>query len=198
MKKLFIVCIATIVCVTVCIAVKNDLNAVGCTWYVSISDEIYDFGSWDVGTTATGKTFTVSITNNGMCSSESGFSVSLTGDDADQYAINSNTCPSTIPDYGTSCSATVTFSPTAIGTLNDAEFQAGFESLYDKVALTGTGTEVISDSGSGNNDSDGCNATASTGVGYGKTSFTPSALGLIAFMGLVLGAATVRRRIRRK
>jgi len=184
------------------------LNAVGCTWFVSISDTTYDFGSWEVGTTATGKTFTISVTNNNAsCSSRSGFSVNLTGGDAGQYAVSSNTCPGTIPEEGASCAATVTFSPTTAGTYTDAAFQAGWSTNpYDTVALSGTGTASSTGGDSAavlllaslnKNDSDGCNATASTGVA-GKGGFGPSALGFFALMGLVMGTVAVRRRIRRE
>ncbi|MBN2158169.1 MAG: choice-of-anchor D domain-containing protein [Spirochaetes bacterium] len=205
MKKLLIVSIASIVCAIVCVTVKTDLNAVACSLYASFSPTTYDFGSVPVGDTSGETTVTITIGDNGACGGGetwTGFNLSLTGANADQFDLISDTCPSTVSS-GSTCTATLAFSPTASGNYTDAALQV--DSSSDSMDLSGTGTEAGAESGSSaillsllnNDDSDGCNATASTGAA-GRRGFGPAALGLVALMGLVLGTAAVRRRMRKR
>jgi hypothetical protein len=96
-----------------------------------------NFGNQSSGTTSSGQTITFSSTNSGNLSISS---VALaTGT---QFSIASNTCGS-ILNSGSSCSITVTFSPTSMGpqtdTLQIADNTAGVSSPQ-LVPLAGIGT----------------------------------------------------------
>jgi len=95
-----------------------------------------DFGSIDVGASSTAQTLTLSNAGNAALAISG---VALSGANADTFAIASNGCGTSLA-AGSSCTLTVTFSPTAAGaaaaTLTVADDAA---SGTQTASLTGTG-----------------------------------------------------------
>lgn len=210
MKKLIVMSIATIICAITCVVAGTRLHAIPCSINVTLSGDSYDFGSVDVG--AAPANYDVTVTNAGTCSIMD-IDLTLTGTDPSQFQVTHN-CPAIFPASGT-CQGTISFTPAAAGSFSAILSVVEALSTYDTMTLTGTGTTPATDDGDlpdeiifgGNaallipfldkDDSDGCSATASTG-GAGRSSSGATLLGLAALMGLVLGTAAVRRRMRKR
>jgi hypothetical protein len=209
MKKIFMIGLVTVICAIVCIAVEQKVNAVVCAGYSITIDPSgpLDFGSQPVLTTSVEQP--VLVTNSSSCTADlTDFTIEIQGTYAKDFKIVSDDCGDTLA-WNASCTANVVFSPKAIGvfdtgtTFTATGAYAVGSTVSTNLELAGTGTEpepgtvaMLTQLGSKDN-SDGCNATASTGVA-GKRSSGPAALGLVALMGLVLGAVTVRRRMRKR
>ncbi|MBP7736551.1 MAG: choice-of-anchor D domain-containing protein [Spirochaetes bacterium] len=167
-------------------------------------DGTVDFGSVPVNSKSDGQTFT--ITNKTNVAGSPGAVTILSISVGSGFVIKSTTCGTSLANPGDSCTADVVFAPSA-----ESNYSESFTVQTDRgtwfATITGTGTTPESNTGNtgaalllsalSKDDSDGCAANAATG-GTGKKFFGPSALGLIALMGLVLGTAKVRRRMKRK
>lgn len=95
-----------------------------------------NFGGVTVGTTSTAQTTT--LTNSGI-TTLSITSLSIVGTNATDYALTNN-CGSTLAP-GASCSASITFTPSASGTRSAVlTFADSAQNSPQNVALTGTGT----------------------------------------------------------
>jgi parallel beta-helix repeat protein len=96
-----------------------------------------------VGTAAATQTFTLTNTGNEVLSlSGSGLGISITGTNASSYS-QTNTCGTSVAS-GASCVITVTFNPTADGTLNATVSIADNASgSPQSVTLSGTGTTLV-------------------------------------------------------
>jgi sugar lactone lactonase YvrE len=96
-----------------------------------------DFGSEDIGSTSSGKAFT--LTNAGTASLPI-TSISITGANIYSFALSNNTCKSPLA-AGASCTITISFAPTATGSASATL------TVIDSVgtqtsALTGTGVSA--------------------------------------------------------
>lgn len=100
----------------------------------SLSPSTLDFGSQTTQTTSAGKT--VTLTNTGS-SAMTISGVAVTGSNAGDFA-QTNTCPGTLA-AGASCTATVTFAPTALGSRAASLSITDDASGTHAVALSGTG-----------------------------------------------------------
>jgi len=157
-----------------------------------------DFGSVPVNSQSDDKKFT--ITNRTDLTAPAGAVTILSISVGSGFVIKSTTCGTSLANPGDSCAVNVVFVPSAESNYSD-NFTVETDRGTCSETITGTGTPSIGAalllSMLNKDDSDGCAANASTG-GTGKKFFGPSALGLIALMGLVLGTAKVRRRMKRK
>ncbi|MBN2158168.1 MAG: choice-of-anchor D domain-containing protein [Spirochaetes bacterium] len=159
----------------------------------------YDFGNVTLGSSDT-TSFT--ITKDMWCSTST-ITLSIDGADAGNFSIDSHTCTGDIDPSG-SCTANIVFSPDSERAFAASLF-ADCTDIMSPVSanLAGTGVTGGSDTlallmlSQNQDDSSGCDATAATGAA-GKRSLGPAALGLVALMGLVLGTAAVRRRMRKR
>lgn len=169
-----------------------------CFTTLTMTPATLNFAPREVGTTSAPQT--VTLTNTGGCTIYD-LATAFGGPGADDYLGNSDTCDATLaPDE--SCTVDIQFNPQAVRDYT-ATFEISSSSISSPVitALTvnadNTGTIALLLSLANGDDESGCNADASTGVA-GKKSFGSAALGLVALMGLVLGTAAVRRRMRKR
>lgn len=158
-----------------------------------------DFGSVPINFKSGKQTFTITNNTDAPGSAVTILSISV----GSGFEIKSTTtCDSGtgLANPGDSCTVDVVFAPSAESYYSEIFTVETNLGTWSRI-ITGTGTSPIGSaillSELGKDDSDGCAANASTG-GTGKKFFGPSALGLIALMGLVLGTAKVRRRMKRK
>jgi hypothetical protein len=169
-----------------------------CGYTLSFDNTIIDYLDTIIGNKSA--TTTLKITNTG-CGTYNNLSISLTGESG-EFIIESNTCTGSLSSAA-SCQVVLSFMPSTAGnhsalltlTTNEATFT-------NKVSLSGTGiavdnTALLVAAAASRDKSSGCNATASTGAAGGK-SFGPAALGLVAVMGLLLGAVAIRRGTRKR
>ena len=98
-----------------------------------------DYGPVLVGASTTDQT--VTITNEGQQTSGT-LSTSLGGTDPGDFAIDSSTCTGTLAG-GKSCSVTVHFSPTALGSRSATLSISAFPGDPRSVALSGTGVTAL-------------------------------------------------------
>jgi hypothetical protein len=103
---------------------------------LGISPSTKDFGSVPVGQTSNPVTFTATS----LASCPVVFQTMLSGPDALQFSILSNTCDTPVPTFGT-CSASVDFSPSANGTSSAALVFTSAAST-GAASLLGTGTSL--------------------------------------------------------
>jgi hypothetical protein len=208
MKKILLIGFAAVICAIACIMAELNLNAEACTYSITIDPSFpLNFGLQPVLTTSAEQP--VQVTNSSSCTADlTGVTIEIQGTYAKYFKIVSDDCSDTLAQ-GATCTAQVVFSPKAVDifdtgtTFTATGTYAVGSTVSTNLDLFGTGTApepgtvaVLSQLGSKDN-SDGCNATASTGAA-GKTSAGPAALGFIALMGLVLGTAAVRRRMRKR
>ncbi len=203
MKKLLAFAFTAVICMIACFILKTDSSAAPCSNSIEITPALYNFGPQPMLSSSAPQPFV--ITNTSSCPGDlTGLFVGKTGSHSKHFKIVSNDCGTTLAP-GATCTVAVAFSPKAIGVFSDAGLwvAAATPAIDDTAELSGEGTEaepgtvlMLTQLGS-KGDSDGCNASASTGVA-GRTSSGPAALGLIALMGLVLGAVTIRRRMRKR
>jgi hypothetical protein len=201
MKKIVVICLLLAAVAVVGTQIPAH-SGVPCTYSVSITPAApVDFGSVLVNKKSEPQTFIV--TNTSTCTPAITYFVGTQGDSGCQFDYDLTTCIGGTLAQGASCNAVLRFEPE-----EEKSYSGTFEvtvtapeTLSSSTVLTGTGTAnnsltALLLSQLGKDDSDGCNATASTGAAGGKSS-GPAGLGLIALMGLVLGTATVRRRMRK-
>ena len=98
-----------------------------------------DFGAELVGASTTDQT--VTLTNEGQQTSGT-LSTSLGGTDPGDFAIDSNTCTGTLAG-GASCSVTVHFTPTALGSRSATLSISAFPGDPRSAALSGTGVTAL-------------------------------------------------------
>ena len=98
-----------------------------------------DFGAELVGASTTDQT--VTITNEGQQTSGT-LRTSLGGTNPGDFAIDSNTCTGTLAG-GASCSVTVHFTPTALGSRSATLSISAFPGDPRSVALSGTGVTAL-------------------------------------------------------
>jgi hypothetical protein len=105
----------------------------------SFSNNSLSFPSQLINTTSAPLVET--LTNNGQATLTIS-SVTLTGTNAADYKITSNTCGTTLP-VGAQCKVTVTFKPAALGTRTAAiSFSDNACASPHSIALSGKGTEI--------------------------------------------------------
>lgn len=129
------------------------LSGTGTTPVVSLSSPAsLTFESTPVGTTAEAQTITLYNTGDGaLILNGTGLGISISGANASSYS-QTNMCGTSVPAGG-SCAITVTFNPTASGTLNAfVSIAANLNETPQTVPLSGTGIAAAasSTSGSGN------------------------------------------------
>ncbi len=79
---------------------------------INISTTLYDFGNVSVGTTSTPNTFTVSNTGNADLTIKT---ITLTGSDASEFAIQNDYCSAQIIPPSGNCTIDAVFAPTSLG-----------------------------------------------------------------------------------
>jgi len=188
MKKNLVLALAVVAAAFVCL--PGSVHAAPCPYEIEASTVTVDFGAVNLAST---ETDIVTINNNtdtgGYC--DAGITFTITGDDSDNFSYAADASCTTVAE-GSSCTVEVSFTPDIDGEFNATLNVIVSTTTRDTVALTGTGY-VSNDSDS--DDSSGCDANASTGVA-GKKAFGPAAIGLFAMLGLVMGTAAIRRRMR--
>ena len=208
-KKILIIGLSGIVAISAMLAISTKLVAsIPCEYSITANPASLDFGNQAAGTDTGSRTVTIrnsSILWAGPCN-ELTVGVSLAGPGAGQFVIDSENC--TTLALGAECTANIVFSPDAEGAFTGSFEVSGTgpAAVSDSTILTGNGTPfgsideattLLLSMLKTSDGSDGCNANASTGAA-GTRSSGPAAMGLIALMGLVLGAVTVRRRMRKR
>jgi hypothetical protein len=112
--------------------------------FVSLSPTSLAFGNVVSGTTSSSQT--IMLSNSGSANLTI-TSVTLTGANAAQFNIVSNTCTGTIAALGT-CSTVISFSPNAAASFSaNVTYTTNALSSPDNVTLTGTGVSAPSTSG---------------------------------------------------
>lgn len=207
MKKIFLIGFAAIFAVSASLMIAETAAVTpGCIYSITAAPDTINFGPQTVGTNSGAQAITITNTSDnefGTCSPLT-ISLSIIDVQASQFEIESEDCVDLA--LGATCTANILFSPDEEGGIL-ATFKvttSGSASVSDTTGLSGTGTAPASSgatalllSALGGDDSDGCNASASTGV-TGRRSSGPAAMGLVALMGLVLGTAAVRRRMKKR
>lgn len=113
---------------------------------LSLSPSTFNFGSSNVGVTSSTSPQTFTLTNNSSASATS-LSATLSGINAGDFSISSNTCTGTLANGGAQCTLNVSFTPTAVGsrtaTLN-ISYSGGDGASPQTASLFGTGTAAPS------------------------------------------------------
>jgi photosystem II stability/assembly factor-like uncharacterized protein len=109
---------------------------------ISVSPAPYDFGNIIINTPSTTQTFTVSNTG---ASPLSVYSMSIAGTDNPMFTLAPGSCPNLTPAIpaGGSCTVTVTFTPSLVGTKNVALRIASNSANYGTLDVPLTGTGII-------------------------------------------------------
>jgi len=109
----------------------------------SVSPTAHDFGNTDIGQASSAQDFVVQNTGSGALNISS---VTLTGTDAAQFAINTSNCNTPVAASGT-CTVAVSYSPSDVGaataTLSFAHNASGSPNTLD-LSGTGLGEPVVS------------------------------------------------------
>lgn len=106
---------------------------------VSLSTSALNFNPQQIGTTSAPQSVTITNVGKQTMSFTGSPAITITGTDAGDYAISSNSCGSTL-GAGASCSVSVTFTPLSGGTLTaDLSISDNGGNSPQLVSLTGSG-----------------------------------------------------------